>query len=105
MRWLRYLNPAYLRRLETEAAQLRAALPRQRDDVWSLLNSIGRQAEPGSLTDLQTRLLSAKDEIRRLDDGIYRASEMLACGRAADAGLELLALLHRQIARNEREAS
>jgi hypothetical protein len=104
MRWLRLINPFYTRQLERETAQLRAALPRQRDDVRSLLASIGRQAEPGSLTDLHARLLTAQDEVQQLDSGIYRATELLTYGRTTDAGIELLSLLQRQIARNEREA-
>jgi hypothetical protein len=104
MRFLRFLNPLHVLRLERDLAAMTKQREGDKRGIKSLVDSIGRQAPAGSETELRSRIVAQDGRIHALEVTAGLAVRYLDSGRHQAAHDVLSAILD-TVPDDQREAS
>lgn len=105
MRLLRLLNPFRHARLERENAALRRQRAADGEHIKSHVESIGRQAEPGELTELRGQVALLWNSLDIMASMVRAAKDDLICGNPHKALHKLIDILDAVTEQEQREAS
>jgi hypothetical protein len=104
MRWLRYLSLLHVLRLERDLAAMTKQREGDKRGIKSLVDSIGRQALPGSETELRSHVVLLDGRVHALEIAAGLAVRYLDSGRHQAAHDVLSAILD-SVPADQREAS
>lgn len=93
MRWLRFLNPRHLQRIEREFARLEARHEAMRADVVTYADIVGRQLDPRGDAGLLRRAMLAENDRNIARIVAAKALRELESGRTDVAVEHLRAIL------------